>query len=449
MFGLFKAKPPLGPKEKAWTEHRMCWLAEKFGMSRLLETPTLVPNYDGIPAVSNYEEAEKLLDFLRTWMKIQAANVRLQVHGDVVDPASIGSYNDDEDSTIIVIKQEDFEHRDTLVAAMGVGLAKQAIAESGFHKELNTDGGWTVELLPVFLGLGVFPSNATVKDSYFDSGSWSSWSVSRRGNLPSRMFGYALALRSAIRADTSTEWSASLRPDAQIAFEDGMKYLSKTNDSVFSRESEKRPRDRTSIESLMDELDKGSPSRKISAMWELASRAAQTEFQANNKVSDRLFDAIRHKEPDVREAAADTMPYYDRTQHSAQELCDALNDSNSTVRAAAARALGAYVGVEDETVVHDLTNAIKDDSRKVVYAAGQSLSRFGESADSATKMILKRLRRAMVDCSDDEAIMFMWALRAIVGDPREQLNEFFSDADSEYLQDALGILEQLELEPAA
>ena len=26
MFGLFKAKPPLSPWEKAWTEDRMAWL---------------------------------------------------------------------------------------------------------------------------------------------------------------------------------------------------------------------------------------------------------------------------------------------------------------------------------------------------------------------------------------------------------------------------------------
>jgi len=236
MFGLFKIKPPIAPKEKAWTEFRMAWLAEKFGMSRLLETPTLSPEYDGMPHVSNYEEAQLLLDFLRTWMKLDAAYVQLQVHGHVVAPDSIGTYEPEGDPTVVMIHEQDFEHRNVLVAAMAVGLARQAIAERGLQAELATDGGWTVELLPVFLGLGLFPANATVKDAYFDTGSWSSWSVSRRGNLPSRLFGYALALRAMVRGDTSTEWSASLRPDAQVSFEEGLRYLEKTKDTVFSRE---------------------------------------------------------------------------------------------------------------------------------------------------------------------------------------------------------------------
>lgn len=447
MFGLFKVKPPLGPKEKAWTEHRFAWLADKFGMSRLLETPTLLPTYDGIPGVSNYEDAETLLDFLRTWMKVEATNVRLQVHGDHVDPASIGNYDDDNDPTVIVIKQEDFEHRDTLIAAMAVGLARQAIAESGFHQELKIDGGWTIELLPVFLGLGVFPANATVKDSYFDTGSWSSWSVSRRGNLPSRMFGYGLALRTSIRGDQSTEWSTSLRPDAQVAFDEGMKYLHKTNDTVFSRDSEKQPRRRLPLEALLDEVESGSPSRKISAMWELVNRAAGNDFEPNLKISDSLMNGLRHKDAEVREAAAETLPFYDRSQHAAQDLADTLNDPNSDVRAAAAHALGAYVDVDNETLVHDLTRALKDDSRQVVYGAVRSLSQYGEAAESATKMLLTRLRRALIDCSDDEAILFMLALRAIVKDVGATLAEFFKDSDAEYLDHANGILEQLEGQP--
>ena len=43
MFGLFKAKPPVGPWEKAWVEHRMCWLTEQFGMTRLLEARRWFP----------------------------------------------------------------------------------------------------------------------------------------------------------------------------------------------------------------------------------------------------------------------------------------------------------------------------------------------------------------------------------------------------------------------
>lgn len=444
MFGLFKPKSPVGPKEKAWTEFRMAWLAEKFGMARLLETPMLLPNYQGIPGVSSYEEAQRLLDFLRTWMKVDARNVRLQIHSHAVSPDSIGTYEDDEDEpTIVMIQEDDFEHRDTLVAAMAVGLARQAIVERGLQDELKDDGGWTVELLPVFLGLGVFPANATVKDSYFDNGTWSSWSISRRGNLPSRLFGYALALRAVVRGDRSTEWAASLRQDAQVAFEEGMKYLAKTNDTVFCRESEQQPRHRLTLDELIDELAGGSPSRKISAMWELQQRASQDGDVRNQKVSDQLMDCIRNKAAGVREVAAATLPYYDRSQHAAQDIADALSDSSTEVRSAAALALGSFVGVDDETLVHDLIGALKDDALEVVHNAAGSLRNYGAAAAPATKMLLKRLRRALIACNDDEAMLFMWALTAITEHLEDTLHQYFSESDSEYFRHSMEILHEL------
>ena len=153
---------------------------------------------------------------------------------------------------------------------------------------------------------------------------------------------------------------------------------------------------------------------------------------------------MRHKEPDVRATAAGVLPTFDRSQLAAVALADALRDSSHEVRAAAATALAHYAGVDDETIVHDLTDALKDDVRLVAFSAARSLTFYGSAAESATKMLLKRLRRALVECRDDDATMIMGALNAIDRDVRSRVTEYFSDADSEFRDFSLELIEQLE-----
>jgi HEAT repeat protein len=156
------------------------------------------------------------------------------------------------------------------------------------------------------------------------------------------------------------------------------------------------------------------------------------------------MDCLRHKEAEVRAVAATTLPAYDRSQHAAQDLADTLRDSNDEVRIAAARSLAHFSGVDDETMVHDLTNALKDDVGGVVFNAARSLTFYGKAAEPATKMLLKRLRRSLVECRDDDARMLIWALDAIVEDTKRTINEFFGDSDAEFRDFSIQMLEQLE-----
>ncbi len=444
MFGFFKTKPPIGPLEKAWTENRMQWLAQEFGIARLLETPTLVPDYAGIPDATNYDEAMELLDFLRAWIKIDATNVRLQIHGQLVTPEMIAKPDEIDNPITVTIQEDDFQHRDTLIAALARGLAYGAIAERGLHHVVGSDNGWTAELLPAYLGLGAFAANATIHDANYSDAQYTAWSVARKGPLPSRVFGYAMALRHYVRGDESHEWSVALRQDAKVAFEEGCKFLAKTDDSTFSKQTAERPAERLSADTLQEELRNGSDSAKISSMWHLAQLAGEDDFQPNQAVSDLVVDCIRARDADIRSVAVATLPTFDRSQHAAQEVADCLSDSSGDVRAAAAAALGDLVGVDDVTLVQDLVNALKDDSDDVVLGAVSSLARFGSAAEPASKTILKRLRRSFVSCNDSESLVFLNALVQITDDPEVRIREFFGETDDEYLGDCLELLEQLQ-----
>lgn len=440
MFGLFKTKPPVGPLEKAWTENRMHWLAQEFGLARLLETPTLIPDYAGIPDASNYDEAMELLDFLRAWIKVDAANVRLQIHGQLVTPDMIAKPDEIENPITVTIQEDDFQHRDTLIAALARGLAYGAMAERGLNDVVRSDNGWTTELLPAFLGLGTFAANATIHDSNYSDAQYTSWSVARRGPLPSRVFGYAMALRHYVRNDETHEWSSTLRQDARVAFEEGCKFLAKTDDTIFSRQTAEQSDTQPSADSFREVLRNGSSSGKISSMWSLAQLADEKPFEPNESVGELVVDCIRARDADLRSVAVATLPKFDRSQHAAQEVADCLSDSSSDVRAAAASVLGDLVGVDDITLVEDLVNALKDDSDDVVLGAVSSLAKFGPAAEPATKTILKRLRRSFVSCNDNESLIFLNALVQITGDPEARIREFFGETDDEYLDDCLALL---------
>ena len=50
MFGLFGPRCPIGTLEKTWTESRMCWLADRLGIDRLLKADVLIPTVECFPA---------------------------------------------------------------------------------------------------------------------------------------------------------------------------------------------------------------------------------------------------------------------------------------------------------------------------------------------------------------------------------------------------------------
>ena len=255
-----------------------------------------------------------------------------------------------------------------------------------------------------------------------------------------------MALRSFVRGDqdSASEWSPTLRQDAKVAFEEGLKYLAKTDDTIFRKDPTQQPRDRMSLEAFLDEVRDGSDSRKIAGIWGLAGLAAKKPFERNERVSELLVDCCRSRDADVRSVAVATLSKFDRSPHAAQEVAEALSDSTSDVRASAAGTLGDFAGVDDETLVQDLMTAIKDSSPDVVLGALSSLTQFGDAAEPAIKVVLSRLRRAFVQCNNGEATLFLNVLVKTTSNPEERILEYFRETDEEYLSECLALLQEVQ-----
>ena len=103
--------------------------------------------------------------------------------------------------------------------------------------------------------------------------------------------------------------------------------------------------------------------------------------------------------------------------------------------------MASFVGINDESMVDELSQALNDDVRIVVYNAATSLIAYGDKAQPAMKGLLKRLRKSLNDCRDDDSRTFLWAIDAIAPDTIATLEDFFGETDAEYLRFSKDLLE--------
>lgn len=442
MFGLFKAKPPLSPWEKAWTEHRFRWFTDQLGLSSLLEVETLSVDDPRIPSLTSVEQVEELVQFLAGWMRYDLNQVNVQVFGQTVGSDQLQRI--DEGQVTVQVHESQVGDREQLVASLARQLAREMLVNGPLHDAKRADLQWTTDLLPAFLGLGVFAANTPLREPEKEPSHFAWWGKRQRTYLPSRVFGYAMALRSFVRDEAVDGYADSLRPDAQAAVLDGRKYLDKTDDTTYSRDSARQDVSRLANATFHEALRAGSPSRQISAMWELSLRSADGNESETQTMSDLLMDCLRSKEPEVRAVAVSTLPLYDRSADAAQELADALRDSSEEVRIAAAGALADYVGIDDETLVRDLKESLKDGERLVVFNAARSLTRYGAVAETALAPLLKRMRQALVECRDTDAMILLATIDSIAGHGKQLVANFFDDSDAEYRDISLELWGRLE-----
>jgi hypothetical protein len=81
MFGWRSAKCPLDTYEKTSTEWRMRWLAQQFGIERLLRAEVVLPNDEFFPEPvgESADDAQRLLERLCGYFGIDSRNIELEV----------------------------------------------------------------------------------------------------------------------------------------------------------------------------------------------------------------------------------------------------------------------------------------------------------------------------------------------------------------------------------
>jgi hypothetical protein len=259
-----------------------------------------------------------------------------------------------------------------------------------------------------------------------------SWSISRQGYLPSRVFGYALALFAFVRGETKPPWVSYLRPDASEPCRSGLHFLRKTGDTLFHPDTVRDRSREASAHELAERLRHRSPTFRLDALWEVRDRQL-TDAELVAPVTALLGD---DDEILVGEAAAVVGRFGPAAGEAVPLLIKALAARRDETRVNVIDALGA-LRLQPEDVVGELAFMLKDDNYGVRGAAREALRQFGRAAESATKKLLDSTQSWTGSGWFDEGAAL--TLLAISGDPDQAIREHFMD-DEERCQQALELL---------
>jgi hypothetical protein len=420
----------------------MHWLAEQFGIERLLHVPVLLPTDARFP--SDYrgtaEDAKQIMLLLSDCMNVDVTKLQLEICDDAQLPNALGHYDGQQERRVIRIAESQLYDAEALIATLAHELSHELLLGGGLLTGEEPDHEWITDLLPVYLGVGIFAANTTVRETFQRTGnsSWG-WSTGKRGYLPARMLGYAFALFAWTRDEANPQWATYLRLDAKHVLRRGLRYLQRTQDSLFQLPTVKRQRAALTTNQLLNDLQSGTPSHRIAALWDLKERNDEGKAAAES-----VARCLRHQDGDLRAEAANTLAAFgDAASDYVPELCRVLRDRNHNVRRNAAAALGV-LRFSPERAVHDLGEVLRDEVEEVVLFAAWSLAQFDRDAEVVLPELLSALRQSCIDCRDSTAGTIVAAIHAAASDPESAIRGCFREFEREYEEHALALLAEYE-----
>jgi hypothetical protein len=440
MLSWFRASPPLQTSEKAWTEHAMRRLADWFGVELLRRAEFIIPD-EYRPAYDGSEtQACSVFDEVCRTMQVPRGELDFEIVDDEQLPGAVGHYaryaaaEEGADAAaanpIVRLKRSQLVDLCQLTATIAHEVAHHRLFGGGFHLGDEPDLETTTDLLPIFFGYGLFPANATVRFTATHTLNWEHWSISRQGYLPSRVFGYALALAAAFRGEHRPRWSKALRPDAKEPFDRGERYLA-TGDSLFLPNTYQRSAASPSTAELVHRLAGGTATFRYDALRELEERRSAGTVPLSQSDADRVTRLLYDRDADVAAAAARTLsacrPASDSIVH---ELQRAVWSSRIPVRAAAIRALGRLEVCNHETM-DSLGRLLAEDHTDIIEAVAAAVAHLGERASELAVPLLRLLQQANIAGKDALSLTAARAVASVVADPVEAVLAHYRGGDPE------------------
>jgi HEAT repeats len=398
MPGWLGPRCPLETGEKMWTEYRMRWLAGKLGFDRLVGSEVIlpIPQYFPDPYTGTPADVWRIFDRVCGYMKLDPAPFDLEVVPDDFIRGAVGLYSQAERPRIVLARAQ-LSDPERLVATIAHELAHHILLGGGLLTGQEEDHEQLTDLLPVFLGLGLFAANSPVRDRNFSDNGMHYFKIDKQGYLPSRIFGYGLALFAYARGETRPAWSSHLRLDALGPLKQGLRYLLKTGDSLFGPDTAHPPADPPSESEMIKRLSSGSPTVRAMTLSEI-SALDPPPVGLIDVVAERLRDRDVH----VRIEAARTLPLFgDAARGAVSDLFRCLSSGSAELRAHAMTAL-PLIGAPLAQVVPELTRHLQDSDKTVADTAAYGLGRLGSAAASAVPFLVEAIRISEVHCSSSE-----------------------------------------------
>lgn len=245
----FRPKLPIGEDERLWVDQGFVRLQKLLGQSRLVQCRTILPSpedfpdpYDRSPAA-----AERIFRRVCAAMKIDRSLIQLELIPDHTEGlrAILPHWNDESSGCagfyvhhdagnsesepgprmLIAIQAAHLKDPLCLVAVMAHEVGHAILLGGGLLNPAPDDHEPLTDLLTVFLGFGVFTSNASGRFKQWHDERQSGWSMQRIGYLSEEVFGYALAVFAQRRGEKNPDWEKHLSTNVRSYFKRSRSWL--------------------------------------------------------------------------------------------------------------------------------------------------------------------------------------------------------------------------------
>ncbi len=438
MFGLFPASCPLSTNEKVWVERTMRWFADQFGIERMRNARVILPTDEFFPDpyAADFFSARKCLDRMCAYMDIDPTTITLEILEDEQMVGAAGVYEIGEQSNICIAMRQ-LVHPDHLLKTITHELAHELLLKIKRLSPDTSDHEQMTDLLPVFLGTGIFIANATITSTSGNEGSNYYWTVSKQGYLSSITLGYAFALFAYVRGERRPAWAKYLRTDALATFRQGLRYLNNTGDSLFHPDTIDKKTETPTPKSVAMCLCHNRATVRMSALWDIL------EFRIDAIELLPLVEyCFQDPDTDIQRIAVIVLTVFGASaERTIPTLIQAAMQGNPSVRAAAATALGD-IGTCPSEVVFALGVVLGDLDGNVVAAAAMALAKYGEAATPALPRLLAAIELAASVTDQQVLVYLLAALQILRPNPRRTLRLLLQDRDPEGLKLTLSLLRE-------
>lgn len=428
MFNWFRPSCPLITGEKVWIETRLNWLARRLGRERLLTSTVVEPSDEFFPGEfrSTDEDAQRIYCRIADHMQIDPARVELRIY-DELEGDALGMYVIGPPA-MVWLSRKQLADPESLAGTLAHELAHHMLLGGGLVQGNDEDLERLTDLLPVYLGLGIFGANSSLRENSYWEGQYYHQLVQKQGYLPIRMYGYALGLFAWARGESNPKWANHLRPDVRQPFLDGLRYATKANDCLFDAHGDFLGSDEPKLESAIARLRHRSASHRYLGLTQLIEFGPPAV--AGIADIERLLDDNDYEIPGMAAYAMGIIG--PPAAAHALRLQDMLSARNNESRKGAAFALGE-IGLDDPQIALDLCRLLDDPDRTVAYTAIEALAKLRSAEDRVATQLLRKYESALVKCDFDAIDRTAFALWQVLPDARSAVRNHFSNLGADML----------------
>jgi hypothetical protein len=241
MFGL-RPKLPVTEDERLWVDEGFRRLSRMLGASRMRNALAVLPTDEYFPDPFRPTEAglESLFFRVCGYMGVPRGKVDLEIIPDsseLIEMLPAYSYQADGPAglhfgstgegelPLVAVRSSLLKDPLAAVATLAHELGHVILLGGGHVSRDAEDMEPLTDLVTVYLGMGVFTSNAARRFQQFQDDRRQGWSMSRLGYLPETVYAYALARFAHERGEDRPAWTGHLSTNLKTWFRQSANWL--------------------------------------------------------------------------------------------------------------------------------------------------------------------------------------------------------------------------------